>query len=314
MLSSTTSPDVLIHVDEAESLGGSGRELRTACRRGLLVRVRRGTYCPRDVWDALDSRERHILAIRAAIRRVRGPFLVAGRSAAALWDLPYAATELDDVLLLVPYPGGGSTEPGVRRTAASFDSAEHHVARGIPVTSYTRTALDVARGLDPVRGVAVLDWARSRRNPHAVGAEDLLREWDRARFARGSASLRRLIEFSTSLSDSVGESECRAAIHRAGFEVPVLQREWRDSEGVMETDFYWESVNVAGEFDGKMKYTRAEFTGGDPAEVVWREKRREDRLRRQVDRVVRLITADVHRPVVLAGILDDAGVPRRARR
>lgn len=306
----TTIPDVLIHVDGAQAAGGSGRALRDACRRGLLVRVRRGSYCLREIWDALDGAQRHLLCIRAAVRRLEGPHLVAGRSAAAIWGLPYAAQERDDVTLLVPYSGGGASEPGVRRTAASADAADAVEVDGIPLTTFARTVLDHGRSLDFLRSVAVVDHARSRRHPAAVDRELLEDELQRAAYTRGRVALRRVLDFSTSLSDSVGESETRAAIHLAGFETPVLQREWHDAEGSMESDYYWESVDVAGEFDGKVKYTRDEFTHGDPASVVWREKRREDRLRRLVSGVVRLVTEEVRRPLVLTRILSDAGIPR----
>lgn len=79
----------------------------------------------------------------------------------------------------------------------------------------------------------------------------------------------------------------------------------------MFTDFWWRSVNVASEFDGKQKYTRQEYTGGDPGEVVWREKKREDRLRRQVRGIVRILTSDVKHPARLERLLLDAGIPRR---
>lgn len=307
---SQTVPDILIHVDEAEAAGGSGRALRDACRRGYLVRVRRGSYCVREVWDALDPVERHVLTIRATIRRVRGEFLVAGPSAGAVWGMPFAARDRSDVTLLVPYPGGGSSEPGVKRSCVSFDRAERFEIDGIPVTGLARTVLDQARATSFGRAVAIADRAQWRRDPDAIQLAELLAELDRAAFARGSAALARVLAFSTSLSDSVGESEARAAFHVLGFETPELQRRWHDSEGWIETDYYWESVDVAGEFDGKVKYTRDEYTGGDPSAVVWREKRREDRLRRLASGVVRLVTEDVRNPLQLARILSEAGIPR----
>jgi hypothetical protein len=303
-------PDMLIHVDEAQSAGEPGRALRDACRRGYLVRVRRGSYCLREVWDSLDPVARHTLTIRATIRRLRGDYLVAGSSAAAIWGLPYAARDRGDVSLLVPYPGGGSSEPGVRRSTVSFDRADRVEIDGIPVTGLARTVLDQARTTSFARGVAIADRVQWRRDPDAIPVDDLWAELDRAAFARGSRALARVLAFSTSQSDSVGESEGRAAIHVLGFETPQLQHRWQDEEGSMESDYYWESVDVAGEFDGKVKYTRDEYTGGDPSTVVWREKRREDRLRRLASGVLRLVTDEVRNPVLLTRILSDAGIPR----
>jgi hypothetical protein len=310
MIAAALVPDILLYVDEVEADGGSGRELRNACRRGTLVRVRRGAYCLREVWDSLRPEDRHVLAIRATIRRVRGPYLVAGGSAAAIHGLPYAARNLQDVTLLVPYTGGGSSEPGVRRTSISFETAEVSHRDGIPVTTLERTVLDLTRSLEFGRAVAVADRALWRKAREPLSRASLLVELERARFPRGARVAERVLQFSTSLSDSVGESETRAAIHELGFEVPELQHVWRDAEGEMESDFYWETVDTAGEFDGKVKYTRDEYTHGDPSEVVWKEKRREDRIRRLSSGVVRLVTSEVRSPIILARILADAGIPR----
>ena len=306
-------PDLLLYVDEAEASGGSGRALRDACRRGLLVRVRRGAYCAGELWAQLAPAQQHQLAIHAVTRRLRGPYLVAGRSAAAIWGMPFAAGPRDDVTLLVPYAGGGASESGTRRTCLSYDSARALEVGGIPVTTRARTVLDQMRSLPFPRAVAAADHVQSRRRDAPVDRRELLDEWSRARFSRGSAAVHRALDFSSPLSDSVGESECRAAIHLAGFETPELQRRWHDADGWMESDYYWGSVDCAGEFDGKVKYTRDDLTDGDPSRVVWREKRREDRLRRQVSGVVRLVTEEVRQPLVLARILDEARIPRRTR-
>ena len=56
----------------------------------------------------------------------------------------------------------------------------------------------------------------------------------------------------------------------------------------MFTDFWWPDHGVVGEFDGVGKYLREKWMDGrSAAEVVIDEKLREDRLRRQVSRVVR---------------------------
>lgn len=160
-----------------------------------------------------------------------------------------------------------------------------------------------------------LDAARARKFGSRATQLEVLAELDAARAAgeRRTATLARAIAFSTALSDSPGESLTRIAMHRAGFTAPVLQQEFRDAEGSMWVDFWWPEIQVVVEFDGKMKYTRAEFTGGDPGDVVWREKKREDRLRRIVKRVDRLIMPDVMDPIRLHRILSAAGVPKRPR-
>ncbi len=59
-------------------------------------------------------------------------------------------------------------------------------------------------------------------------------------------------------------------------------------------DFLVTGTNVIVEFDGKVKYA-----SGD-GDVLWKEKRREDRLRRLGYVVVRLTWADLERPGAVA--------------
>ncbi|MEO8093946.1 MAG: type IV toxin-antitoxin system AbiEi family antitoxin domain-containing protein [Pseudolysinimonas sp.] len=300
----------LIFADEVRRAGEDPRRLRDGVRQGLFVRVRRGAYCTRVRWDSLSNRERHVLAVRAVVRDTAPPFLVAGRSAAAVYGMPFCAFWPERVTLLVPWRGGGSSEPGIARTTNSAASARADSFDGIPITTRDRTVLDVAREAGHANAVALLDWAQSRRRKTPLKRESVEAELRRSDFTRGRRAASAAFAFSTHLSDSPGESLARVAIHRLGFEVPQLQVEFTDSQGAMYPDFYWPSIRVAAEFDGKVKYTRDEFTGGDPAEVVWKEKQREDRLRRQVARVDRIVSADVADPRRLARILTDAGVPR----
>src|SRR5674476_401682 len=44
-------------------------------------------------------------------------------------------------------------------------------------------------------------------------------------------------------------------------------------------DFWWPGARVVGEFDGRVKYGRANPSGRPPEDVLWDEKLREDRLR-----------------------------------
>jgi hypothetical protein len=133
----------------------------------------------------------------------------------------------------------------------------------------------------------------------------------RAAGERLTATLGHAVAFSSDLADSAGESLARVAIHRTGFAPPTLQQEFRDAQGLMVVDFWWPTTQTVIEFDGKVKYTRSEYTSGDPSQVVWREKLREDRLRRLVRKVDRVVMSDILDPNRLRRILSDAGVPGR---
>jgi hypothetical protein len=290
------------------------RSLTRAVARGELVKLRRGAYVPAEIWATAGERTRHVFRIRAVIAQATRPVVICGESAAALWGMPIAGEWPTSVSVLDNWRGGGRAEPGVRRTAAAFDTARVVQTQGLRVTDITRTALDVARRMPFIDAVGSVDWALSRRNNHAVTLDSLVDDSRNFDVRLGRRHLQRVISFATSLSDSFGESRCHAVIHVQGFEPPELQVEFRDERGSMYPDFYWPTTRVAAEFDGKQKYTRDEYTKGDPVETLWREKKREDRLRQQLTGLVRLLASDVENPDRLSRKLVDAGVPRGGRR
>jgi len=281
---------------------------------GRLVKLRRGVYVERSDWDARTAREQHVLRVRAVLACGERPALVAGVSAAAVWGLPVGVDWPDEVTLLDKWEGGGRSEPGVRRISTGHRSAIPAEVDGIPVVTLPRAALQAALAQHPRSAIGTLDRSLWRRADRRVIKQDLWEELDRWSPRAGLRTLRDLIGFSTHLSDSMGESECRYVIRELGFEEPELQTEFRDPEGSMETDYFWRSVRRYGEFDGKVKYTHDEYTRGDPAEVLWREKKREDRLRRQDLAGTRILTEHVRRPARLERLLVEAGIPRRRSR
>ena len=78
----------------------------------------------------------------------------------------------------------------------------------------------------------------------------------------------------------------RVKFFRFGIPIPELQHKVFDSAGnlVGIADFYWELYRHLGEFDGKVKYLKYLRPGESPTDCVFREKRREDRMRGRVAR------------------------------
>lgn len=288
------------------------RAFRRAARAGHYIRIRRGIYCSRQEWDAADDPGRHLARSRAVLSQLRpgSPALLAGYSAAAVHGLRLRRRFPDEVTLLLPYRGGGTAEPGVVRTSARWHDDHAACVKGMPVTCVERTLLDVVLLDGFAGGVATLDAALRAGLVDARTLAAFLEQWSPV---SGAARCAAAVAFADAASGSFGESLARVAIFLLGFAQPELQAVFRDEEGEMFVDFFWPRCGVVAEFDGRVKYTREEFHGGDPAEVVWREKLREDRLRRQVRTVVRLTWDDIHNPRLLARLLSDAGVPRVGR-
>ncbi|WP_052436957.1 hypothetical protein [Georgenia sp. SUBG003] len=127
-----------------------------------------------------------------------------------------------------------------------------------------------------------------------------------------------VVEKADARAESVGESVSRAQMYVLGVPIPHLQREFFDEQGLIgRSDFWWEDVDVAGEFDGRVKYQPDGYADGvPPEEVVWVEKRREDRLRRRCRGVVRWVWDEAFGIKVFGRLLAQAGIlpARRDRR
>jgi hypothetical protein len=109
-------------------------------------------------------------------------------------------------------------------------------------------------------------------------------------------------------AESVGESRTRLILQDFGLP-HESQHVIRDEFGfVARVDFLVDGVVL--EFDGKLKYQRSRDREDgpevDPGEVVWLEKRREDRVRRLGHPFERVVWEELARPLVLARRLREA--------
>jgi very-short-patch-repair endonuclease len=107
---------------------------------------------------------------------------------------------------------------------------------------------------------------------------------------------RELLRLVDPLCESVGETRTRLILHGAGLafqsQAPIREA---DSRVFAFADFLVEGAVVV-EFDGRLKY-RADSNGtADAGDVVWMEKRREDRIRALGFEVVRIIWSDLNHP------------------
>lgn len=161
--------------------------------------------------------------------------------------------------------------------------------------------------------VVVLDALRAGRHRRLTElSQDSLGRWEHLLTSRMATRRWTLAwEVSDPAAESPGESLSRARMVEAGLLLPELQKEFDLPDGGRaRVDFWWPSLGLVGEFDGKVKYTRArDLTGRDVAEVVFEEKIREDQLRSMGLGVVRWCWPEAWRQHVLGRILRTAGVP-----
>lgn len=292
---------------------GLGRgALQREVERGRLIRLRRGAYCEASHWQELDSRQRYLLRIRAVTAAAQRQMVLCSWSAGAVWGMPILDDWPDEVHVLGEPASGGRSKNGVRRHpfVDSASTSGTIVERdGFLITSLAHTVVDVVLDSDFASAVASLDWALWRKNALRVSAADVRAELDRRALRYRVKHADAVLAFGTHLSDSYGESMGRAVIHQLGYPAPELQARFVDRQGQMFVDYLWRAQGIAGEFDGAAKYMRPEYLGSlTPGEVVWAEKKRDDRLRRQVNTTVRIIWSEVRNPTALDVLLRDAGL------
>ena len=259
-----------------------GRDLRAAGiepARGGWHQVRNGVWVSDLEWRRLTPEHAHAALVHATgLCLDREDPVFAVTSAAAVWGLPRIEQWPDAVRVLVATEqrGRGSSlvRPHVGRDADTVRVGD------VRVTTAARTVVDLARTGTLHTAVAAADHALR----HGLcSLAELKTEVDavppRVR-GRNTACL--VGALANPLSMSAGESLSRVQMFMLNLPEPELQKEVRDAAGLVGyVDFGWEEV--AGEFDGKVKYRVAD--GASPAEageVVWREKQREDRLRRRM--------------------------------
>ena len=126
---------------------------------------------------------------------------------------------------------------------------------------------------------------------------------------RGMRRVQSVLDASTTLSGSAGETLCRIVLAELGFASPELQVEFRDAEGLIGfADFTWRHARVILEFDGLGNTVTRATHGRSPAQIVILEKIREDRLRALGFRVIRVYWDDLRDPARIRRLLLEAGL------
>jgi hypothetical protein len=138
---------------------------------------------------------------------------------------------------------------------------------------------------------------------HKCSHEDLLAAYCLMQSWPGMRAACIAVRLADRRAESVGESRTRYLCYVHNLPAPQLQYDVFDDAGrlIGTTDFAWPELGLLGEFDGKVKYERLLREGETPADAVFREKRREDRLCERLGwRMVRITWADLYSPAATA--------------
>lgn len=263
---------------EAIELGYDDKQLSRWLRSGITYRVRQGAYCLASTWKDADLDTRRLITADAVIRQAKVDGVLSHGSALATYGAP-GTEQLDDHVHVTRCDArSGRKQAGVNQHRGWFGVNDVTYREGRWVTSGTRTALDIMAQLDVLHALIVVDamlYAGHTTLEHLHHRYATMRTWPNMLRAE-------LVLFlADGASESPGETWVRYLCWRGQLPKPILQYEVHDlGRLIARLDLAWPWLGVWVEFDGLVKY-RAPYNPGLTAEeVVIREKRREDAVRR----------------------------------
>ncbi|WP_460650130.1 type IV toxin-antitoxin system AbiEi family antitoxin domain-containing protein [Kribbella endophytica] len=278
---------------QALSCGYSPRQIAHRLGDGRWERVRHGQYAAAvdlsttTAWDRRLIRHRRL--VYAALNSMRpGSVAVSHQSALVLHDVPIWGMDLAEAHLTRLSDQRTGLAAGVRHHRGLLDPADLTLLDGILATTPARAVVEAACTASFEAAVVAADAVSRTSENHRL-------EFDRLRdvteFWPGGTTARRALAFCDPAAESVGESRLRVLMHEQGLPRPVLQASFEDAAGfVGRVDFYFPELSTVIEFDGLLKYAAGS------ADVLVREKLREDRLRGLGLEIVRVTWSDLATP------------------
>jgi len=276
---------------EALAAGYDVDGIKAELRFKRWIRLRKGVYAFAEFAARADKRKRHLMDCVAVLLVLADGPVLSHASAARLHGLLVPRSAGPDVR--VTTSGQWRVGRGYRVAQAALPDGDMVPWLSYGATSVSRTLVDCAREWAQVDAVIALDAALHRQ---VVTRAELRAAVLSARHRAGASMAARAVGLSDGRAESPLETRGRLRFLAAGLPLPELQVDLHDQRGfVGRLDAWYEDAAVAVEFDGFEKYADP-WGDRTPAEVAWREKRREDRVLSTDIRVVRVVSEDFGTP------------------
>jgi hypothetical protein len=252
-------------------------DIKRAVRRGLLVRLRHGTYALRRDHDPLSSEQRHRLLARSVLGRLGDGYALSHQSAAILHTGVSFGVDLETVHVTRLDGRKSRGEAGVQFHANALSDDDVVQVDGALVVAPARAVFESACATDTESALVTINAAV---NSAGVAPEELIDLAQRFQEWPGGRTARLAMRLADPGCESVGESRSMYMFYRGGLPRPDTQVVIVSDTGefIARTDFEWILYRHVGEFDGMFKYGRLNLFG-DPGAVLAAEKRREDAVR-----------------------------------
>lgn len=284
---------------QAREFGYDDRDCAAMMRHGRWTRIRRGYYTFPDLWPEFLA-DQHRVRARCAADSLGENVCLSHVTALLEHEVDVWGMDLSHVHVTRLDGRSGGLEHHVVHHVGDVVPSDVVQLGDLRVTELGRAVLEAGSRTSPESALVAMESALR------TGQIDLVALQDRFEHMQSWPEHRRLqipIRLATGDSQSVGESRGKWLFWRAGLPKPRQQFEVRDSDGNVlgVTDWAWPEHRTFGEFDGRSKYGRYLRPGESPGDAVFREKQREDAIRRATGfTFVRMVWSDLAHPVTTA--------------
>ena len=283
------------------SSGLDDRFIRRQLASGVWTRVRNGAYCFTCTWRDLDALERHRRLARAVLHS-HGDGVVLSKVSGLLMRPGCDIWGIDLRRVHVTRRDGrsGSLEHDVVHHEGALSDDDIEIVNGLLVMKEARCVVETVASAGVERGLVVAD---SSLHAGRIELDGLVASFHRLRHARGRRTVDLVLRLAEAGAESVGESRARFLYWSQGLPRPEVQFHVFDAQGRLLgiSDLAWPAHRLLFEFDGRAKYGRLLKAGQEPGDAVFKEKLREDLLRRATGWAMERATwEDLSRPVATA--------------
>jgi len=286
---------------EMISFGATDQEIASSVRHGVLCRIRQGAYTIPARWRAASDVERHRLTCVAVSRQLGGHVALSHTSSLVTQRVATWGADLSRVHVTRLDGGVGRFDAGIVHHEGRIDSSDLVMTdSGILVSRPARAAIEHASISTVESGLVSADYLLHAK---LSDDDDLARTFTSMGHWPGTQHVHMVVRLADARSESPGETRSRYLFWRHGLPAPRLQFEVYGANGILigVCDFAWPEHGLLGEFDGRVKYGRLLKSDQKPGDVVFAEKRREDRLREITQwSMVRIIGSDLATPAQTA--------------
>lgn len=279
---------------QALRAGYTEREIKALTRPdGAWAVVRRGVYCERDRLTGLDARDRWLLKDRAAALTTARPAVASHDSAGRLLQLDMLDPPVAASHLTLFGPRGTRTNSGITRHRDLLPLCVECVD-DLVVTSYARTAIDIARWHGYRHGVVAIDSARRL----GVPVSDFVAELERMRYHPHIARAHAALADSDDGAESVLETLGRELVASLG----IGEADTQFAVRLGHDRTVWCDIRVGChlfECDGRVKLKPVASGGvaSEPPEVVlWKQQARRTDICAEGFGMSRIVWADCFEP------------------